>query len=294
MAVSGSHKYFTMNTLVLNPTQFVYNIEDHFPKLDSDKKMGVFLSGGMESSLISLIAQQVYGKDRVINFYSDNIFSANDKERNTYINGNVIRSSNFLKVNPVYLDFDYDFHLADRKSSIENKIMSLQENYGVEFVMFGFTKLFFEVEVFKQVGLTEEKVREIAFSNKEKFKSTIEEFHLETDEYTWHLLDIDIPSEVYHLLRQSSGFIKSPFKDLNKCEVVDLYHKLELLDLLYKTSSCIMENLTKTGKHCGTCFNCQQRYDAFRILGTGIEDKTLYESNDIVHRRAKLEKIRNA
>jgi hypothetical protein len=284
-----------MNTsYVLKPNNLIYNLEEHFPKLDPNKKMGVFLSGGMESTLISLIAQNIYGKDRVINFYSDNIFSANDPERNVYINGNVIRSADLLKIQPVYLDFDYKFHLTDRKSSIENKIMSLQENYGVDFVMFGFTKLFFEVEVFKQPGQTEEKVREIAFADSKKFESTIEEFHLETDEYTWHLLDIDIPSEVYHLLRQSSSFIKSPFKNLNKCEVVDLYDKLDALDLLYGTSSCIMESLTTTGKHCGKCFNCQQRYDAFKILGTSIADQTQYESNEIVHRRNRLENLRNA
>jgi hypothetical protein len=278
----------------LSPNNFLYTLEEYFPKLDKDKKIGVFLSGGMESTLICLIAQQVYGKDRVINFYSDSIFSANDVDRNSYINGNVIRSAKLVGIEPVYLDFDYSFHLSDRKRSIENKIMSLKEDYQVEFVMFGFTKLFFDVEPFKQPGLTVDKVREIAFADQEKFKSTIEEFHLETDEYTWHLLDIDIPAEVYHLLRQSSGFIRSPFKDLNKCEVVDLYNQLDALDLLYGTSSCIMETLTVLGKHCGKCFNCQQRYDAFKILGTGIEDKTLYESDDIVHRRAKLETLRNA
>jgi hypothetical protein len=278
----------------LSPNNFLYTLEEYFPKLDKDKKIGVFLSGGMESTLICLIAQQVYGKDRVINFYSDSIFSANDVDRNSYINGNVTRSAKLVGIEPVYLDFDYSFHLSDRKRSIENKIMSLKEDYQVEFVMFGFTKLFFDVEPFKQPGLTVDKVREIAFADQKKFKSTIEEFHLETDEYTWHLLDIDIPAEVYHLLRQSSGFIRSPFKDLNKCEVVDLYNQLDALDLLYGTSSCIMETLTVLGKHCGKCFNCQQRYDAFKILGTGIEDKTLYESDDIVHRRAKLETLRNA
>ncbi len=281
-------------TYTLLPNNFLFTLENYFPKLDNNKKMGVFLSGGMESTLISLIAQQIYGKDRVINFYSDSIFSANDADRNSYINGNVSRSAKLLGVEPVYLDFDYSFHLVDRKSSIENKIMSLRDNYQVEFVMFGFTKLFFEVETFKQPNLTIEKVREIAFADTERFKSTIEEFHLETDEYTWHLLDIDIPAEVYHLLRQSSGFIRSPFKDLNKCEVVDLYNQLDKLDLLYNTSSCIMETLTLSGKHCGKCFNCQQRYDAFKILGTGIEDKTAYESDDIVHRRTKLEILRNA
>jgi hypothetical protein len=172
--------------------------------------------------------------------------------------------------------------------------MSLKESHNVEFVMFGFTKLFFEVEEFKQDNMTIERVKEIAFSNSEKYKSTIEEFHLETNEYTWHLLDIDIPAEVYPLLRQSSGFINSPFKDLNKCEVVDLYQKLNLTDILYRTNSCIMEHITNTGKHCGECFNCQQRYDAFKILGTGIADKTEYNSDAIVHRRAKLEEVRNA
>jgi 7-cyano-7-deazaguanine synthase in queuosine biosynthesis len=284
-----------MNTnFILGPNNFAYNIDNYFPKLEQGRKMGIFLSGGMESTLISIIAQLVYGKDQVINFYSDSIFSANDKDRNSYITGNVKRSADLLGVEPVYLDFDYNIHVLNRKQSIENKILSLKKDYNIDFVMFGFTKLFFEVEVFKQEGMTEEKVRKIAFSDLDRFESTIEEFHLETDQYTWHLLDIDIPSEVYHLLRESSGFIKSPFKDLNKCEVVDFYYQLDRLDILYGTSSCIMESLTTVGKHCGECFNCQQRYDAFRILGKGIEDKTEYVKSDIVHRRDRLEKLRNA
>jgi hypothetical protein len=278
----------------LSPNNFVYDIKNYFPQLDKDRKMGVFLSGGMESTLISLISQRIYGKENVINFFSDDIFSSNDADRNVYITNNVKRSASLLKTEPVYLDFDYTLHVNDRKKSIENKILSLKENYNVDFVLFGFTKLFFEVEIFKQLGMTEEQVKKIAFSDPEKFKSTIEEFHLETDEYTWHLLDIDIPAEVYHLLRQSSGYIRSPFKDLNKCEVVDFYNQLDALDILYGTSSCIMENLTISGKHCGRCFNCQQRYDAFKILGKEIEDKTEYDSNEIVRRRYILERLRNA
>jgi hypothetical protein len=278
----------------LAPNGLEYQINKYFPPLEEGKKMGVFLSGGMESTLISLIAQEVYGKNRVFNFYSDNIFSANDPNRSHYIRGNVQRSADFIGVESVYLDFDYQLHVADRQQSIENKMLSLRETYNVDFVMFGFTKLFFEVEPFKQEGLTEKQVREIAFADPTKFKSTIEEFHLETDEYTWHLLDIDIPSEVYHLLRQTSGFIRSPFKDLNKCEVVDLYTQLNKLDVLYRTSSCITDSLTRVGKHCGRCFNCQQRWDSFKIAGTGIKDQTVYESNEIVHRRDRLARLRNA
>lgn len=279
---------------LLAPNNFVYLVGNYFPKLEENKKMGVFISGGMESTLATLIAQSIYGKENVLAFYSDNIFSANDSLRNDYIKSNVFRIIDVLEVSPIYLDFDYDFHITNRKKSIENKIDELRKKYHVDFVMFGFTKLFFEVEVFKQEGLTQEQVKEIAFSDPEKYKSTIEEFHLETNQYTWDLLDIDIPAEVYPLLRQTSGFILSPFRDLNKCEIVDLYRQLDRLDILYKTSSCIMEHLSKIGKHCGQCFNCQQRWDSFKILGSDIKDNTEYDSDEIVRRRAKLEEIRNA
>ena len=278
----------------INPNKQQFIIEEHFPKLEKNKRMGVFLSGGMESTLITLIAQEVYGKENVLIFYSDNIFSDNDPKRSSYITANVFRTAELLNVTPIYVDFDYDFHILNRKQSIENKISTLREQYSVDFVMFGFTKLFFEVEVFKQDGLTEEMVKEMAFAYPEKYQSTIEEFYLETDEYTWTLLEIDIPAEVYPLLRHTSGFIRSPFNNLNKCEVVDLYSRLGKLDILYRTSSCITDSLTRVGKHCGRCFNCQQSWDAFKILGTDIKDLTEYDSDEIMHRREKLEAVRNA
>lgn len=278
----------------LKPNDQKFDLNFYFPKLPDNKRMGVFLSGGMESTLITLLAHKIYGKDRVEIFYSDNIFSANDPNRSRYIIANVFRTAEIIGVQPTYVDFDYEFHISNRKQSIENKIEILRQEYNVEFVMFGFTKLFFEVEVFKQDGLTEEDVRKMAFAEPVKYKSTIEEFYLDTDEYTWTLLEIDIPAEVYPLLRQTSGFILSPFQTLNKCEVVDLYHQLGWLDILYKTSSCITESLTKVGKHCGHCFNCQQRYDAFKILGTGIPDLTEYDLDLIKKRRQKLEEYRNA
>lgn len=278
----------------LAPNNFVYLVNDHFPNLEKNKRMGVFISGGMESTLATIIAQSIYGRENVLVFYSDNIFSANDLDRNSYIKSNVFRIAKVLDLDPIYVEFDYEFHIKNRKQSIENKINDLRQQYSVEFVMFGFTKLFFEVEVFKQEGLTQEQVKEIAFADTKKYKSTIEEFHLETNQYTWDLLDIDIPSEVYHLLRQTSGFILSPFRDLNKCEIVDFYKQLDKLDILYQTSSCIMEHLSTVGKHCGCCFNCQQRWDAFKILGSEIKDLTEYQSDEIVRRRERLERLRNA
>ena len=53
----------------INPNKQQFIIEEHFPKLEKNKRMGVFLSGGMESTLITLIAQEVYGKENVLIFY---------------------------------------------------------------------------------------------------------------------------------------------------------------------------------------------------------------------------------
>jgi hypothetical protein len=278
---------------ILGPSKLIYKIEENFPK--TNKKVGVFLSGGLESCLVSLIAFDVYGKDNVICFYSDNIFSNNNETLNRYIRTNIKRAAALLNTEPEYLEFDYQLHVKDRKSSVEINIEKIRKKYNIDFTLWGFTKLFFEVEPFKQQGLTLEQVVSIALSDREKFKHTIEEFHLETGEYSHYLLDIDIPAEVYPLLRGESEFILSPFKNLNKCEVIDLYRQLDWLDKAYQTSSCILESISETGKHCGTCFNCQQRYDAFRILNIkGIDDKTPYASDLIVHRRARLEEIKNA
>jgi 7-cyano-7-deazaguanine synthase in queuosine biosynthesis len=278
---------------ILNPTSYNFIIDKHFP--DTNKKVGVFLSGGLESTLVSLIAFEKYGKENVICFYSDNIFSNNNEDLNRYINTNLSRAAKLLNITPEYLEFDYEFHVTDRKASVEANIEKVREQYNVDFTLWGFTKLFFEVEPFKQDGLTVDKVVEMAFANPEKFKHTIEEFHLDTREYDSYLLDIDIPAEVYPLLRGESNFILSPFKDLNKCEVIDFYRQLGYLDIAYQTSSCILSSITETGMHCGECFNCQQRYDAFRILNIdGVIDKTPYAKDAIVHRRKKLEELRNA
>lgn len=278
--------------MILGPNNLDYEIDEYFPPANNN--VGVFLSGGLESTLIALIAFEKYGKDNVICFYSDNIFSNNNPQKNEYIKTNLTRASKILDTTPVYLEFNYNYHVSDRKSSIEANIEKIRTTYNVDFVLWGFTKLFFEVEPFKQDGLTVDEVVKIAYSDPIRFASTIEEFHLDTGEYSEYLLDIDIPAEVYPLLRGESSFILSPFRVLNKCEVVDLYLQLGWIDKAYQTSSCILDSITTTGKHCGYCFNCQQRYDAFRILNKGIEDKTEYGSDMIVKRRKKLEELLNA
>jgi hypothetical protein len=275
-----------LSAYTLEPTKIHYDLLDHFPKCQ-DGKVGIFLSGGMESTLLGKIALELYGKDRVLFFYSDWIFCGNDPTYRRYVQGNVDNGAKILGIDVIYVDINYNTHHTDRQTSFDRTIEFLKEQYTVEFVLWGFTKLFFDVEDFKRLdNPTVTDIQALCYSDPVKYRSVIEEFHVPTNLYTETIAKIDIPLDVYHLLRQTNSFIKSPFKDLNKCEVVDLYRQMGILDLVYQTRSCMGEELTDTSQHCGQCFNCQQRWDAFDILG--VPDLTPYVRDTVKYTREKL------
>jgi hypothetical protein len=277
------------NTYTLLPANVVYNIDEQFPKLtDPTKKVGIFLSGGMESTLIGKISQELYGVDNIVYIYSDVMFCGPNEKKREHLGTNNKISKNNLGVETLYIDVDYDLHISDRRQSIGNLFNMLKTEHNIEYTLWGFTKLFFQVEVFKREFVTKEDIYRIALGDIEKYRSTIEEFHIPTHVYVEQLLNIDIPPEVHPLIRDYEGFVYSPFHLLNKSEVVDFYKQLDLVDLLYKTTSCTQPAITETGNHCGYCFNCQQRHDAFRINGT-VEDKTVYNHDLVATRRLQLE-----
>lgn len=276
---------------LLGPSKILYRIHDYFPKLDKESKVGVYFSGGLESTLIAYIASKLYGPDNVFLFYSDSMFSGNDEEINKNIRANVARTAEVIGKDAVFIKTDYKELTADRKSFVESNAKKLMSDYNLTTTFFGFTSLFFEVEPFKDETLTLEEIIATAYSNPLVFKDTIREFHLDTGAYATYLQEIDIPAEVYPILRGASGMIRSPFRDLNKKEVVDLYKQLGLLPIAYQTSSCIMDELRETGKHCGKCFNCQQRLDGFAMAG--LLDKTPYLNTDIFKRYDELMRARD-
>jgi hypothetical protein len=279
------------NTYILEPTKFSYKIADYFHQ-PKQGKVAVSLSGGMESTLIARIAMDVYGEDRVVLLYSDDMFTANDPEGNKNVLANVTNASKLLNKELIYCPFDTHLHETDKVTSMMNVNKMLAETYGIEFSMWGFTKLFFDVAEFKEdPTATHETVIERCYSDPGKYRSIIEEFHLPTGEFSEYVKDLDIPANVYTMLRfDAERTIKRPFKDLNKSEVVDLYKQLGYMDLVYQTRSCVT-NATREDKHCGTCFNCQQRYDAFAKLE--MEDFTPYVSDQVKIARKRLEEKLN-
>jgi 7-cyano-7-deazaguanine synthase in queuosine biosynthesis len=275
----------------LKPTNFKYVIATHFPQVPDNKKVGIFISGGMESTLVATLAFEIYGKDNVICFYSDSIFSSNNNSVDSYIKSNIKNAEKILDTTAVYLKFDYSLHITNRYKSASIMIEHLKLEYNIGFTLWGFTNLFFLLEPFKDPSTTMEYVKKIVYSDIEKYKTFIEEFHLPTNAFGDQVLQIDISPDVYPLIL-SNDFIKLPFGDLNKSEVLDLYRQLDKLDLVQKTRSCIRETIANTGKHCGECFNCQQRWDAFKILNDPrVVDNTEYKSDIIKIRRKELENV---
>ena len=157
----------------------------------------------------------------------------------------------------------------------------IQQKHNTEYVMWGFTKLFFDVAEFKENNTSHEDIVKTCYSDTIKYRSIIEEFHFPTRTFSDYVKDLAIPGDVYPMLR--SEFARNttlrPFDTLNKSEVVDLYIQLGYGDLMYKTHSCVTDSIRDNHAHCGTCFNCQQRYDAFAKLG--LEDKTNYLSSNV-------------
>ena len=276
---------------LLGPDKTLYQIHEYFPILDKDSKVGVFFSGGLESTLIAYIASKLYGPNNVLLFYSDSMFSGNDDVIDQNIRANVARTADVIGKEAIYVETDLELLNNDRKTFVESYTKQIMDDYDLSTMFFGFTRLFFEVEPFKDESLSLEEIVALAYSNPVIFKDTIREFHLDTGAYVSYLQEIDIPSEVYPILRGASNMIVSPFSQINKKEVIDLYRQLGLLLISYQTSSCIMDELRETGKHCGKCFNCQQRLDGYMMAG--FLDRTPYLNTDIFKKYDELMKARD-
>jgi 7-cyano-7-deazaguanine synthase in queuosine biosynthesis len=275
---------------ILKPTDTVYKITDHFSQPKSGK-VGVAVSGGLESTLIAKIALEVYGSNNVVLLYSDNMFTKNSPESNKNVLVNVTNAEKLLDSPIFYCPIDTDLHTTDKISSVMKTNAMLKEKYNIEFTMWGFTKLFFDVAEFKQnAESTIEDIKAECYRNPKNYKAVIEEFHLPTNLYTKYIKDLDIPGDVYIMLRsdQAGTTLKRPFKDLNKSEVIDLYRQLGLLELAQQTHSCVTNSIRNDHTHCGICFNCQQRFDAFAKLG--IEDKTIYAHSTVKEAWEELQK----
>lgn len=262
-----------------------YLIRDYFPEIPKNKKIGVFVSGGMESTLIAKICQELYGAEQTLFFYTDDIFLSdnnNDNSKNILYN-NVENIEKILnqKVDYLYINKKrYDIDTLNYAAEIAS---NLKKQYNIEYMLIGFTDLFWKLEKLKQPNISINDLEKTILNNKEFYKELIEELHFFTDSYLQHIYNIDINPNTWTVLKNPNLYCElSPFRTLNKHAVVDMYMQLGWHEILYKTNSCVdIDNI-----HCGECFNCQQRYDGFNMLN--LVDPTEYKKSIIKDRRENL------
>jgi hypothetical protein len=261
----------------LGPNNTEWSIETAFPKTG---KMAVLFSGGIDSTLIASIAIDLYGKDNVILLWSDSMFCEDDSRIKQTIKFNVKTVSQYLDIVPYYAPVDYEYFKEDPLLAQRNAWMDAQCKLGFDHMAMGMTAMFWDIMPLQSFSRKE--ILDYCNKDREKYRALIEQWHMDTDTYTEHL-KMKIHPDVFNWLKSNLGQqFHFPLGTLHKDEIIDLFYKLDKQDLLYKTISC----MSGEGKHCGECWNCQNRYDGHDI--NGINDQTIYQSNLIKERREKI------
>jgi 7-cyano-7-deazaguanine synthase in queuosine biosynthesis len=263
----------------LGPDNIEWASETYFPIAD-DTVFAVLFSGGADSTLVATLAIELYGKDRVVLLWSDSMFCEDNNEVKQSIKRNVETVSKYLGLPAHYVSVNYDHFLLDPLIATTDAWMAAQQQYKFTDLAMGITAMFWDIMPLQ--SMSRQEILDYCFANRQKNKRLIEQWHMDNDIYTTHL-KMNIDPKVYNWIQNNLGVrFHFPLNNLYKPEIVDLYFKLNKQDVLYSTMSC----LSKTGKHCGECWNCQNRYDAHDI--NGYVDQTEYTSNLIKQRRKQV------
>lgn len=242
------------------------------PKLTSNKKIAVLFSGGLASTMAAVLSIEKYGIENIVAVFipMTNIKLGQDKLLQNRIQTFNELTSELNITNKVMLlkEEDYkvddihnllvDVHRLDFSESLV-KIMA-NKGYDVQAFIAGNAKLDSEIrELLNRdrfadgvIGnIDSDGVREYVEANKDLYPEIIA--HGVLDNYgQW------VTNNLFYKLEESKAankdYVVFPFGDTSKKEIVAMYKKKGLEDLLAKTKSC-----SRSLDHCGVCNNCLQR-----------------------------------
>lgn len=257
-------------------------IGDHFPMIPNDQTIGVLVSGGIESTLLVLMCDEIYGKEKTILYYSDHLFAHSDFTKNI-IRNNVYHIAKVLDRSPTYIPTSKEEHAQDAKQHVLKIKKFMVDSHNSHYGMLGFTKNFWELEKLLLEKMSPEEFTKEMETHPDQYSNLIEEYHFQSNDHINHIQNIDIHPDTYYMVRNPEIYgLLLPISKLNKHGAIDIYLQNNWEDILYQTRSCVdADNI-----HCGKCFACQQRHDAFDILG--IDDPTIYQSDQVKQKRKKL------
>lgn len=269
-----------------------FKLYERFPSLDDEKNGLVFLSGGLESTLVSYILTQMYDKQRIIGLNNVGIFSGGGSEAILKtVQYAADKASDILGIQ-VYKDVcDTEDFYSNRDERVDVSMPHLSEVYNIHRFYVGFTRLFLDIQPFKNPPLTLDQCKKLISEDPITHRTVAEEFHFDSGRWADKLLQLKVDKGVYDIINRYSDIVHLPIGNGNKCHVSEIYQRLGVLDLAWQTSSCTERSLLSQDKHCGRCFNCQQRWDGFWLAG--IEDKTKYLYDDVKYWREEQDRARS-
>jgi 7-cyano-7-deazaguanine synthase in queuosine biosynthesis len=241
------------------------------PKLTAGKKMAVMFSGGLASTMIAVLAIEKYGIENVVAVFTP-ISDAKSKGKllQNRIDTFEELTTELGITNKVMLlekeDYDVneidnllvDMHRLDFSKSLIT-ILS-QRGHDVQNLILGNAKLDSELNQLLALdqyedgvigNINEDGVRQYVEANSDVFPEVIA--HGVLDSYTkWIQSHIFYKVEEHNVIEKNIAVF--PFANTTKKQIVALYNKKGLGELLSKTKSC-----SNSLSHCGTCKCCIQR-----------------------------------
>lgn len=259
-----------------NKTRF--DLEE-FPKISPDEKIGVIYEADIESTLLCVIAREIYGLERVV-FINDKLISFDgtlpqdkDDDKLEIVKRQFAQGiERFRAVHT--LTVDSKIYKKHTDASLEFKNFLLQKYKGkMKYILAGYNKIHEQsMDMLKASGwhrghITNDKLKPWLEKNSVRYPELFAHVFKNNGKIYGVLKDID-----YEQIKNDYELSVRPFRNLTTSDVIDLYDKLNELSMLYQSTSCDVDL-----GNCGICSNCHHRKLAFK--NSSVTDLTKYTFN---------------
>lgn len=257
---------------VLGKNKTVFETAE-FPQIASDEKIGILFQGDIESTLLAVIAKELYGIDRVVFIliaFDEFLLYKNDEDKLNILKETFKQNVERLGGKHT-LVLGSEVYKRNKNITLEIKKILLDKYQGkLKFVLSGYNKLHEQsMSMLKHCGwdrgiITDDKLKPWLEKNREHYL----ELYKHVVEHNGKIFGVSkyigfeqIEADFYTNVR--------PFRNLTQSDIIDLYDKINALTELYHSSSCDVD----VG-NCGICSSCQRRKRSFR--NSSVTDLTKY------------------
>lgn len=254
------------------------------PRIKKDEYVGLYFTGGIESTLVAQMLFDKYGVDKVVLIIISSGYYGSFRRKES------------KKVRVIH-----DFELRSKEIGAKHTISITSEDFDMQDEYYGtrYINPLVKAKITKNIGNCNNVFS--GFSNVQKEMMQIlhdcdyaNRSMTNAEVHKWLEEDnrIDNYPDMKQYLQDQNGdlmFVNNlagfsyineyysntikPLNDLRLPEIIDLYSKYKLEDMLSDTISCNMGDM-KGHDQCGVCKSCQQRKAGFEEAG--VEDPTSY------------------